>query len=258
MNQVVAAPHPKVTGIEFLQDARSRIGLRIRSTESAAFYVTPSDDASNGPRVRYRISPDTAIAAQSIAPSSSTPAIPVNLNGDYLDYMLVARGVDPRAAGTFAVGGLPSVRTYLRFEIPKWLTDSSAVLRAQLELVQAPLRVFAPGDSVTIRAQLVLAGRAITDLNRAARLLAPTGTLAGDTRTLTPGDSGVVLFEINSFVRAWRTDAGLPDIPQAIVLRSDFEGFGGAGVRFYGLGSTPALRPRLRVSYVPNIRFGQP
>jgi hypothetical protein len=235
-----------------------RIGLRVRSTESAAFYVSSSDDESNGPRVRYRISPDTAVAIQSIAPSSSTPANPVNLNGDLLDYLLVASAVDPREAGSFAVGGMPSFRTYLRFDLPAWLTDSSAVLRAQLELVQSPFRAFAPNDSVTIRAQLVLAGHATTDLNRAARLTAPFTAFAGDSLRRAPGDSGVVRFELNTFVRAWRNDTGFPDIPQAIVLRSDFEGFGGAGLRFYGLGSTPALRPRLRVSYVPNIRFGQP
>ncbi len=234
-----------------------RIGLRVRSTESAAFYVTTSDDETEGPRLRYRVTPDTAIAIVSMTPKSKTPANPVNLNGDLLDYSVVARGVDPRAAGTFAVGGMPSVRSYLRFEIPKWLTDSSAVLRAQLELVQLPLRVFAPNDSFTVRAQLVIAGAATTDLNRAARLLASLDFF-GAALTRAPGDSGRVTLEINPLLRAWRTNAGLPSVPQAIVLRSDFEGFGAGGLRFFGIGADPTLRPRLRVSYVPNIRFGQP
>lgn len=234
-----------------------RVGLRVRSTESAQFYMTPSDDASNGPRLRYRVSPDTAIAILNISPTSQTPATPKNLNGDLLDYTVVARGVDPRAPGTFAVGGMPALRSYLRFEIPKWLTDSNAVLRARLEMVQSPLRDFAPTDSITVRAQLVTAGAATTDLNRAARLLAPLDFF-GAPITRAPGDSGLVTLEINTLVRAWRTNAGAPSVPQAIVLRSDFEGFGAGGLRFFGIGAGPALRPRLRVSYVPNIRFGQP
>ncbi|MBP7549840.1 MAG: hypothetical protein KA761_06095 [Gemmatimonadaceae bacterium] len=235
-----------------------RIGLQVRSTESAMFYATTSDDASNGPRLRYRVSPDTAVAATLVRPASNTPRTPVNVNGDYLDYLLVARGRDPRAATRFAVGGLPTVRSYLRFNIPVWLTDSVAVLRAQLELVQDPVRGLDDDDSVTVRTQLVLAGHAMTDLNRAARLLAPPGYFVGDSIRRAPGDSGIVRVEINALFRAWRTNAGLPNIPQALVFRSDLEGVDGAGLRFFGLGAAPALRPRIRVSYVPTIRFGQP
>jgi len=235
-----------------------RIGLQVRSTESAMFYATTSDDATNGPRVRYRVSSDTAVAATVVRPLSITPRVPVNVNGDYFDYSLIVRGRDPRAATRFAVGGLPSVRSYLRFNIPVWLTDSVAVLRAQLELVQDPVRGLDDQDSVTVRTQLVLAGHATTDLSRAARLLAPPGYFVGDSIRRAPGDSGIVRVEINALFRAWRTNAGLPNIPQALVFRSDLEGVDGAGLRFFGLGAAPALRPRIRVSYVPTIRFGQP
>ena len=34
--------------------------------------------------------------------------------------------------------------------------------------------------------------------------------------------------------------------------------FSAQGVRFFGRSAAPGLRPRLRVSYVPNTRFGQP
>lgn len=235
-----------------------RIGLRVRSAEPVMVFVTTSDDATNSPRIRYRVSADTTVAALVISPSSRTPRTPVNVNGDLLDYSLVVRGQDPRAAGRFAVGGLPSVRTYLRFNIPRWLTDSVAVLRARLELVQDPIYGFDDDDSLTVRAQLVIAGHATTDLNRAARLLAPLGFFVGDAIRRTPNDSGVVEIEINALFRAWRTNAGLPSVPQALVLRSDLEGVGAGGLRFFGRNAAPALRPRIRVSYVPNISFGQP
>ena len=248
----------KVMAILRVPNAPLRIGLRVRAASSVQLYVTPSDDATHGPRLRYRVSPDTAIPAPVLRPSSATPVHPQNLNGDLLDYHIVAAGPDPRKAGRFGVGGMPAVRSYLRFNLPRRLTDSTAVLRAQLELVQDPLRGVAERDSVTIRTQLVLAGYATTDLSRAARLLAPAGYFVGDSIRVAPGDSGTVRIEINALFRAWRTTAGLPNIPSALVLRSDFEGFGPQGARFFGVTAPPGLRPRIRVSYVPNIKFGQP
>lgn len=235
-----------------------RIGLRLRSTESGAILITSSDDATNGPTLRYRVSPDTTVAAVIYKPSSFTPRVPINVNTDLFDYLLIADAPDIRAPGRFSIGGLPGSRTYLRFDLPRWLTDSTAVLRARLEFVQDPVRGLDENDSLTVRAQLVLAGRATTDLNRAARLLAPAGFFVGDAFRVAPADSGLVSLEINALMRIWRTTEGVPSIPSALILRSDNEGNSALGVRFFGLGAGPALRPRLRVSYVPNIRFGQP
>lgn len=235
-----------------------RVGLQLRSTESGAILITTSDDATNGPYLRYRVSTDTAIAAITVRPSSNTPRNPVSVNGDLPDYLLIAAAPSIAAPGRFTVGGLPGLRSYLRFELPVWLTDSTAVLRAQLTFVQDPIYGLGEDDSLTVRAQLVLAGHATTDLNRAARLLAPVGYFVGDAFRVTPSDSGAKSIEINALLRAWRTNNGVRAIPSAIILRTDNEGFSALGARFFGLGAAPALRPRLRVSYVPNIKFGQP
>lgn len=235
-----------------------RIGLQLRSAESGMFYLTTSDDAANGPRLRYRVAPDTATPAVTAVPISGTPRSPLGIAGSYDDYQLVARGVDPRAADRFAVGGLPARRSYLRFRIPKRLTDSVAVVRAQLELVQDPVRSVQPGDSLNVRAVLVLATAATTSLERAARLVAGAGTFPGDSIRVAPGDSGVVRFELNAFIRAWGTVEGLSTIPQAIVLRTEVEGSDARGFRFFGTNAPAGLRPRLRISYVENIRFGRP
>jgi len=67
------------------------------------------------------------------------------------------------------------------------------VLSARLELVQDPLRALDPARTVKVRGQLVLAGFAMTDLGRAARLLAPAGTAISDsivTRRGIPAWSG--------------------------------------------------------------------
>lgn len=235
-----------------------RIGLRIRSTQSVELRVASSSDATLGPRLRYRVTPDTATSVANLSPSSGTPVTPIFTAADFYDYIVVADAPLLSAPGTFAVGGLPGVRSYLRFELPLWLTDSAAVLRARLELVQDPVRGLDDTLRVTIRAQMALAGYAVTDLRRAAQLVAPEGFFVTDSLRLAPGDSGSVFLEINGLVRQWRTVDGQRLIPNALILKSTTEGASAFGARFFGLGAAPGLRPRLRISYVPTFPFGQP
>lgn len=235
-----------------------RFGLRLRGASSGAFWITPSDDQTNGPRLRYRVSPDTLVAPFVVRPNSFTPREPSFIANDFPDYNLVATAPDIRAAGRVAVGGLPGARGYLRFDLPRWLLDSTAVLRAQLELVQDPIRGLDDTNKVVVRAQLGIAGWAVTDLHRAARLTAGPAFYVGDSIVVSPADSGVRRFEINALLSTWRLVDGRQPIPSAIILRSEGEGYTPLAARFFGLNGPAALRPRLRVSYVPSIRFGQP
>jgi hypothetical protein len=248
----------KLRAIIGQEESVLRIGLQLRSTESGAFWMTSNESGTSGPSLRYRVSYDSLVPVPTIVPSSSTPRTPADVAYDYADYMIVAKAPDITAATRMTVGGLPSLRSYLRFAIPEWLTDSSAVLSARLELVQDPVYGMDQSLPMTIRAQMVIAGNATTDLNRAARFLAPVGYFITDSLRLAPGDSGAVRFEMNALVRQWRTINGVHPIPSALVLRADFEGNTSLGVRFFGIDADPTLRPRLRVSYVPSIRFGQP
>ena len=235
-----------------------RIGLRVTSAEPASFWVVSSDDASLGPRLRYRGTPDTAVAAASLVPFSRTPRTPLNVNGDYPDYVLVVAAPDPRAIARSTVGGLPGSRPYFRFNLPSWLLDSTAVVSAKLELVQDPVLGLDDTDTLTIRARMVLAGPATTDLLRASRLIDLAGFFIRDSIVTTPRDSGLKRLEINGALRQWRTTAGIASIPQAIVLISGDEGARHLGARFFSLEGPAAVRPRLRVTYVPNIRLGSP
>lgn len=240
---------------------RTRIGLQIRSTESAQVRVLPMDSGSLGPRLRYRVSPDTAVSVANLAPSSGTPATPLFQAIDFVDYVIVADAPSLLAPARFAVGGMPGARSYLRFDLPSWLTDSSTILRARLEVVQDPVYGLDDTVKVGIRPQMVVAGYLITDLRRAALLVAPLGAFGSvDSLHVAPADSGLRSLEINAFVRQWRTVNGTRPLPSAIILRSTVEGVSGLGARFFGLGAAEELRPRLRVSYVraSDISFGQP
>lgn len=235
-----------------------RLGLRVRSAESVQVLVRTSQGAIGPARLNYRLSADTAIPPVSVPPSSITPRTPLFVAGDYLNYPIVAVAPPVRASQRFGVGGMPGVRSYLRFDLPNWLTDSVAVLRAQLEMVQEPIPGMNPLDSLTVFAQLVIANSAVTDLRRAGLLLAPEGTFIRDTMRLSPADSGLRTFELNGAIPVWRTVDGVRRIPAAIIIRSTSEALSLAGARFYGLHADPTLRPRLRISYVPPVPFGQP
>jgi hypothetical protein len=236
-----------------------RIGLQVTSTNPVEFVITPENSGADGPLLQYKFHPDTAYdPIVGLEPSSLTPPTPAFIAQDYTDYSIVVDAPTVTAPGTFAFGGLPGARAYLRFDLPAWLTDSVGVLRARLELTQDPL--YGPSDADTVRmiTHLVVAGHTITDLERAATLLTTGGIYAPTLRRL-PRDSGTVHLDLNVLVQQWRT-FGLPrPFPSAIVLRTDSEGQSAQALRFFGAANAnPALRPKLRVSYTPSIAFGRP
>jgi hypothetical protein len=241
-----------------------RFGVSIRGTGDVALWVSPSEDVANGPRLKYRpisATPggaDSTAIAFTVTPTSTTPPRPLFAAADYLDYLLVAAAPDFQGPDRFWVGGVPAVRPYLRFDLPLWLTDSSFVVRAQLEFTQDPIYGLDQGDSIVVYPQLVLAGNSVTELARAATLLAPAGFFVTDSIRRAPADSGTVALEINGLIRNWVSTNGVRPLPSAIVLRAKQEGYSAAGLRFFGTGAAPGLRPRVRVSYVRNANFGRP
>lgn len=233
-----------------------RIGLRISAPGPVELRVFPAS-STREPRLYYRVHPDTTVRAYNLAPSSLTPVSPLFTNFDFRDYSLIAVAPDNDRAGTFRIGGLPGARTYLRFDLPRWLTDSSTVLLARLELTQDPIYGLDDTAKVSVYTHLVLAGHAVTDLGKAVQLLAPVGR---DSLFLAPGDSGVTTLAIHNYFNFWRTNDGVRPLPSALVLRSSVEGESAFGLRFFGLQAAEELRPRLRISYVPvnSLDFGRP
>lgn len=239
---------------------RVRFGLQVKSAESVQLEVSPySTQIGDGPTLRYWVLPDSSVGLIGPQqPFSETPATPPLIADDLADYQLVVTAPNDVAAGRFTIGGLPGARAYLRFDLPRWLTDSVGVLKADLELVQDPVRGLSDTDTLFVNTHLVLAGFAVTEPRRAATLLSPAD-LFTPTLRLVPSDSGVKLLPMGAIVRNWRTNNGTPVLPTALVLRAFFEGATPQAVRFFGFDAAdPALRPKLRVSYTPNTIFGRP
>ena len=116
-----------------------------------------------------------------------------------------ARRRRPTHAG---VGGVPSRRMFLRFNVPSHIVDSTTVVRASLLLTQVPNR---RRRRRTIRSTSTRwrfsRGPAVTDVASALQFLGTNGQFGLDSLLLAPGDSGLRSFEIVGLVRTWKGQA---------------------------------------------------
>lgn len=239
---------------------RLRLGLQVRSADPIQLVLTSYDPSvANAPFLEYKVAPDETVGRVGpLFPFSETPADVGIVADDYTDFSLYVTTPNDVAAERFTVGGLPGARAYLRFDLPLWLTDSVGVLKADLELIQDPVRGLSDTDTLHINGHLVLAGFGITEERRAATLLSPSDLFV-PTRSVLPSDTGLVTIPLGFLVRQWNTQGVAIPIPRAIVLRGSQEGALPLAARFFGFNaSDPTLRPRLRVSYTPNTVFGRP
>ena len=132
-------------------------------------------------------------------------------------------------------------------------------MRATLILTQRPIPYGDLRDTMTIQAQVVLAGPQVTDLRRASNILSAPGLDVTDSLLISPRDSGQKSVDMFLLLRAWRAqDLLLYPPPRAVVLRASPENVLPFQASFFGTNSGPLLRPSMRISYVPSITFGVP
>lgn len=237
-----------------LDRTRLRLGLRATSAAPVMLHIVSSEGGIS-PSLLYDPSPDTAVHPVVVVPNTSRP-LPSVIAQDYRDYLLIFKAPPDPGPGLEAVGGIPGHRTYLRFNIPSHILDSSTVLRATLILTRSPDRGLDAGKPFTIYPQLVTAGLEVSDLARSALLLAPAA-VGFDTVQVTPSDSGLVDVEIVNALRTWSL-AATKNAQRAIVLRSPDESFLPHRFTFFSSNAPVPLRPRLRVNYSPLAKFGIP
>jgi hypothetical protein len=236
-------------------NARLRVGLKIRDGSFPTLRITASAFA---PRVRFRVSPDSTVAPDTVNLYSSSPADPVTASA-FAFYPVHAAGeLPPPPQDILAIGGINGARTYMRFVIPPIVLDSVQVIRASLELTQIPSRYAGgSGDTLTVLTSAVLAGPQVTDVATEMNFLAPFGTFAVDTLRLMPGTGAKRTVEIVQLVRAWRS-VGADRATRAIVLSALQEGVTPGELNFYSSDAPADVRPRLRLTYVPRRGFGIP
>jgi hypothetical protein len=148
------------------------------------------------------------------------------------------------------VGGEPSSRALLRFDLPPRIRDSATVVRATLELTPVAPIPGLPTDPVRLGARAVLA-----DLGAKS----PVDSRVVGVDTLASGTFGTVDIEIVRLMQQlW---LGTSSLPTALVLSlsPELEAASFSRLVFYSTRAVdPAVRPRLRVSYLRSFPFENP
>ena len=156
-----------------------------------------------------------------------------------------------------SVGGAPPRRAFLRFNLPSRIVDSTTIVRASLLLTQSPNRRVDVKDSIRVFPVAVLSAPTVTDVLSMLQFVGNAGEFGLDSLNLVPGDSGVKSFEIVGLLRLWKNQPQTV-AQRSLVLLSGTEGQRPAEIDFFSTRAPAALRPRLRITYVPAINYGLP
>lgn len=158
------------------------------------------------------------------------------------------------------VGGVPSIRSLLRFKLPRGLRDSTQIIRATLQLVPAGAAVTTP-DSVFIRVK-----RLIVDLGAKSPVVPDTLVASSPPFAGIPSDT--VRIEMTTLFRLWQADTNAVTAVYLSLLAlnrltldsihlNGAEASSLAALRLFSSRS-PAFRPSVRITYVPRVKFGAP
>lgn len=156
------------------------------------------------------------------------------------------------------VGGVPSIRSLLRFKLPRGLRDSTQIIRATLQLVPAGAAV-TTADSVFLRVK-----RLIADLGAKSPVVIDTLVASSPPFVGVPADT--VRIEMTTLFRLWQADTNAVTAVYLSLLRLDRtdsihvsgdEAGTLAALRLFSSRST-AFRPSVRLTYVPRVSFGAP
>jgi len=241
---------------KILGHGRIRIGFQLVGHGD----ITLRSVESNLPAaLQYDPAPgNTSVASRSMGPLSNSPTTDPLLENDLRDFSLVVKGL-PTPTERVTAGGLPSYRAYMRFDIPKYFLDSVVIVRAQLSIVQRPVRGFQDTLLTLIYPVAASSSETVTDIRRAALLVYPALSFGVKGIAYVPSDSGERLIDMVQLFRQWSTNSANKNAPQtALVLRGASEGRQTGRLAFFGIDAPLGLRPRLRISYVARSRFGIP
>lgn len=155
---------------------------------------------------------------------------------------------DISPSGMF-VGGIPSARSLVRLDVPRYFVDSTTIVRATLVLTQRRAAGGRTAENFTLEARGV-----IRDYGSKS-FFTPEVALYGGIG-VTAGDTGQIELDVTRILRTWR---GIdPDsLPRTLMLRVSEEG-GSAGDLELARAGAGAQAPFLRITYIKPYIFGLP
>jgi hypothetical protein len=232
-----------------------RAGLRI-TRGAGQIRVLAFSSGSPAPSVQYDPSTDTTYAPIVVQASTTIPLATSEQILGYTVYNLVDVGSPPPPTNTLTIGGFPAWRSYLRFQVPARISDSSTIVRAQLLLTQRPSYFGNYADTVAILPIIPTGTALVTDLRRLLDLSADGVFASVDSTRLVPRDSGQRSINVLTLARSW---PALPKgVARSLAFRISGEGGQPAELRFFSSEAPAGLRPRLRITYLPRTEFALP
>jgi hypothetical protein len=221
------------------------LGVRIDSPDTTGIRLGSSSNGSGVVFVTYATLdvPDTA---------SSVKLRTFTLASTFNSYVMPPQ---PEPDSTFlAVGGEPSARTILRFALPPVIRDSASIVRATLELTPVTPFTGLPTDPAHIQARPV-----VTDVGAKSPVSSVPGGVP--TETLDLGATSVSL-EAVRLVELWVSTTRpsslfLSFAPEAFATDREAASFS-RPVFYSTRAADPAVRPRLRISYLRRFPFENP
>ena len=258
--KVVAKGRLRV-GVRVLGSNNITLGLRASNGGSGAFLSFRPSRLATGPTLED----STSVVTQGL--ESKTPADDIPVAANLADFALIVRGTPPVPVQELGVGGLPSSRVYLRFDVPQRLLDSTQIVRATLRLTQLPSPTALPNDSLSIAFWMGTATALVTDHVLAASLheqliQASDGSVIYGMANIRPkqldtGESATRSIEVAGLLRAW-FNVKPTDRPHALIIQSFAEGTRPLELRFASREAAAALRPTLQITFVPRATAGVP
>jgi hypothetical protein len=147
------------------------------------------------------------------------------------------------------VGGEPSSRALLRFDLPQPIEDSATIVRATLELVPVAPVIGLPSDSVLLQASALFA-----DLGAKSPIVTTdTRFIVND--TISVGTADTIRLDLTPIVRLWQSDE---ERPEAVFLSLLPEAASFSRPVFGSTRSATPGAPRLRVTYLQPFPFENP
>lgn len=217
---------------------RLAVGIRIAASTPTGVRVAALASGSGPIFTTYTTLdvPDTGTARLRTIPQSARFSTYVSEVPQVLDSTLLA------------VGGSPSARALLRFSLPSRIRDSATIVRATLELTPVAPVLGLPTDPARLLSRAVLA-----DVGAKSPVSSVPGRVPED--TLETG-TAAVSFEAVRLVELW---LGATTRPTAVVVSLTPEAASFSRPVFYSTrAADPALRPRLRISYLLEFPFEAP
>jgi hypothetical protein len=226
------------------------LGLRIGAPTPTGVRLGAVSSASGGVFITYATLdiPDTGTARLrtfSLSPAFNSFVTPVQQSDD---------------STLLAVGGEPSARALVRFELPTRIKDSATIVRATLELTPVAAITGLPGDPARLLARPVQADLGAKSPVASSIVLTVEGRIQAfpvPADTLDVGATTVSL-EAGRLVESWLAIANRPSA-LVLSLAPELEAASFTRPVFHSTrAADPALRPRLRISYLHSFPFENP